>query len=113
MREGREVGAQAAATDGDPVGVPTSPAVGVPTCCWCFHLAMDVGEGQKQTRSIDSPVRRRGGVENSENGAVFCMDINKPLLHIETDRSDPPLHSRCPPLAFPPRHGCERRPEAN
>jgi hypothetical protein len=30
---------------------------------WCSHLAMDVGEGQKQTRCIDSPVRRRGDVE--------------------------------------------------
>jgi hypothetical protein len=27
------------------------------------RLALDVGEGQKQTRCIDSPVRRRGGVE--------------------------------------------------
>ena len=30
---------------------------------WCSRLAMDVGEGQKQARCIDSPVRRRGGVE--------------------------------------------------
>jgi hypothetical protein len=27
------------------------------------RLALDVGEGQKQTRCIDSPVLRRGGVE--------------------------------------------------
>jgi hypothetical protein len=30
---------------------------------WRFRLALDVGEGQKQTRCIDSPVRRRGGVK--------------------------------------------------
>ena len=30
---------------------------------WRSRLAMDVSEGQKQTRCIDSPVRRRGGVE--------------------------------------------------
>jgi hypothetical protein len=30
---------------------------------WRSRLALDVGEGQKQTRCIDSPVRRRGGVE--------------------------------------------------
>jgi hypothetical protein len=29
---------------------------------WRSRLALDVGEGQKQTRCIDSPVRRRGGV---------------------------------------------------
>jgi hypothetical protein len=28
-----------------------------------MSLAMDVGKGQKRTRCIDSPVRRRGGVE--------------------------------------------------
>jgi hypothetical protein len=32
---------------------------------------MDVGKGQKQTRCIDSPVRRRGGVECSENGVML------------------------------------------
>jgi hypothetical protein len=30
---------------------------------WCSRLAMDVSEGQKQTRCIDSPVRRQGGAE--------------------------------------------------
>jgi hypothetical protein len=35
---------------------------------WCSRLAMDVGEGQKRTRCIDSPVRRRGDVECGENG---------------------------------------------
>jgi hypothetical protein len=30
---------------------------------WRSRLALDVGEGQKQTRCIDSPVRRRGGVK--------------------------------------------------
>jgi hypothetical protein len=30
---------------------------------WRYRLAPDVGEGQKLTRCIDSPVRRRGGVK--------------------------------------------------
>jgi hypothetical protein len=29
---------------------------------WRSRLCLDVGEGQKQTRCIDSPVKRRGGV---------------------------------------------------
>jgi hypothetical protein len=33
------------------------------TIRWCSRLAMDVGEGQKRTRCIDSTVQRRGGVE--------------------------------------------------
>ena len=36
-----------------------------------------------------------------------------PLLHTEPGCSDPPTRSRCPPLAFPPRPGRGRRPEAN
>jgi hypothetical protein len=34
-----------------------------PALRWHSRLALDVGEGQKQTRCIDSPVRRRGGVK--------------------------------------------------
>jgi hypothetical protein len=30
---------------------------------WRSRLALGVGEGQKLTRCIDSPVRRRGGVK--------------------------------------------------
>jgi hypothetical protein len=30
---------------------------------WRSRLALDLGEGQKQTRCIDSPVRRRGGAK--------------------------------------------------
>jgi hypothetical protein len=79
---------------------------------WCSRLAMDVGEGQKRTRCIKSPVRRRGGVECSAKRVT--LHGNQPLLlHTETDRSDPPPRSRWPPLVFPPRHGCGRRPEAN
>jgi hypothetical protein len=151
---------------------------------------MDVGEGQKQTRCIDSPVRRRGGVKCSENGVVVCLAKSTPplLLHIHRNKRIVPthhctalqmpkvgvpaspwmwakarsklgalfrlcgdgvvsnvarmgslfawqnpthpsfctyietngpfrpttaLHCRCPKLAFPPRHGCGRRPEAN
>ena len=38
---------------------------------WCSRLAMDVGEGQKQTRCIDSPVRRRGDVEGGETRVIL------------------------------------------
>ena len=53
---------------------------------WCSRLAMDVGEGQNQTSCIDSPMRRRGGVDCSENGVI--LHENPPFLHIEQDRSD-------------------------
>jgi hypothetical protein len=136
---------------------------------WRSRLALDVGEGQKLTRCIDSPVRRRGGAVSNEaklhthrtglfrpttalptpsvgvpaspwvwakarsklgalirlcgDGVVsneaklgsFVLHGKKaaPLLHTEPGSSDPPPHSRRPPLAFPPRPGCGRRPEAN
>jgi hypothetical protein len=62
---------------------------------------MDVGEGQKQVRCRDSPVRRRDGVMSNVAimGLLFlCIDeINAPLplLLTEPDRSDPPPHSEC------------------
>jgi hypothetical protein len=34
---------------------------------------MNVGEGQKRRRCIDSPVWRRGGVKCSENGGVVVL----------------------------------------
>jgi hypothetical protein len=37
---------------------------------WCSRLAMDMGEGQKQARCSDSPVRRRGDAECSNNGGA-------------------------------------------
>jgi hypothetical protein len=142
---------------------------------WRSRLALDAGEGQKQTRCIDSPVRRRGGVKRGENGVFLhgkrtppahrtglfrptaalptppvgvpasswtrakarsklgalirlCGDGvvsneakmgsfftrgKAPLLHTEPGCSDPQPHSRRPPLAFPPRPGRGRRPEAN
>jgi hypothetical protein len=33
---------------------------------WRSRLALNVGEGQKQARCIDSPVRRRGSVQLGE-----------------------------------------------
>jgi hypothetical protein len=54
---------------------------------WCTYLAMDVGEGQKQTRCIDSTVQRRSDAECSENGGV--LHRNAPLPHTEPD---PPPH---------------------
>jgi hypothetical protein len=41
---------------------------------WRSRFAMDVGEGQQQTRCIDSPVRRRGGVEGGENNGVVLHE---------------------------------------
>jgi hypothetical protein len=68
---------------------------------WCSRLALDVGEGQKQTRCIDLPVRRRGGVERGENGVIIHGE-KAPLLHYsEPGCSDPPLHSRRPPIGVP------------
>jgi hypothetical protein len=53
-----------------------------PSC----RLAMDICESQKQSSCIGSPMRRRGGVECSENGVVLHGN-NQPFLHIEPDRS--------------------------
>jgi hypothetical protein len=38
---------------------------------WRSRLALGVGEGQKQTRCIDSPVRRRDGVKCSEHAYIW------------------------------------------
>jgi hypothetical protein len=78
---------------------------------WCSRLAMDVGEGQKQTRCCGSPVQRRSDAECSDNGCVSHR--NAPLPLTEPDRSDPPPHSGCAKMVFPPRQGRGRRPEAN
>jgi hypothetical protein len=78
---------------------------------WCSRLALDKGEGQKQTRCCGSPVQRRGDAECSENGGVSHQ--NASLRHTEPDRPDPPPHSGCAKMVFPPCHGRGRRPEAN
>jgi hypothetical protein len=65
---------------------------------WCSLLAMDEGEGQKQARCGDSPVRRRGDAACSENGVV-CMEIHPFCTQKRTVRSDPP------PLLRIPRNG--------
>jgi hypothetical protein len=48
---------------------------------WRSRLALDVGEGQKLTRCIDSPVRRRGGVKKGENGVIFHREKSTPPAH--------------------------------
>jgi hypothetical protein len=45
---------------------------------WCSRLAMDVGEGQKRTRCIDSLVRRQGGVECSEKRGHYFTRKSTP-----------------------------------
>jgi hypothetical protein len=57
---------------------------------WRSRLALGVGEGQKQTRCIDSPVRRRGGVKWGENVVIYFARKKAPLLHTEPGCSDPP-----------------------
>jgi hypothetical protein len=54
---------------------------------WRSRLALDVGEGQKQTRCIDSPVRRRGGVKQMRRkwAGSFFTRKKAPFLH--TDRT--------------------------
>jgi hypothetical protein len=44
---------------------------------------------------------------------IYFTREEAPLLHTEPGCSEPPPPSRRPPLAFPPRPGCGRRPEAN
>jgi hypothetical protein len=67
---------------------------------WRSRLAMDVGEGQKQTRCIDSPVRRRGGVKCSENGVIFIR--KKVPLAFCTQNMAVPTHHSTPALPTPP-----------
>jgi hypothetical protein len=49
---------------------------------WCSRVAMDVGEGQKQTRCSGSPVQRRGDAECSDNGCVSHRNAPLPLTDI-------------------------------
>jgi hypothetical protein len=44
---------------------------------WRSRLALDVGEGQKLTRCIDSPVRRRGDVKQKRRNCGHCTRVNK------------------------------------
>jgi hypothetical protein len=83
------------------------PPVGVPASPWVWAKA-----GSK----LGALIRPCGdGVVSNEArmGHFTRKQTNSPLLHTEPDCFDPPLHSRRPPLAFPPRPGCGRRPEAN
>jgi hypothetical protein len=54
---------------------------------------------------IDSPLRRRGGVKQMRRNWGHFTRKKAPLLHTEPGASEPPPHSRRPPLAFPPRPG--------
>jgi hypothetical protein len=51
---------------------------------WRSRLALDVGEGQKLTRCIDSPVWRWGGVKKGDHGVI--------ILHGK--KSTPPAHTQ-------------------
>jgi hypothetical protein len=51
---------------------------------WRSRLALGVGEGQKLTRCIDSPVRRRGGAVSNE----------AKLGSFYTEKSTPPAHTQ-------------------
>jgi hypothetical protein len=84
------------------------PKVGVPASPWMWAKA------RSKLGALIRPCGD-GVVSNAARVGSFCMEIIHPFctLCAETDRSDPPLHCRCPKLVFPPRHGCGRRPEAN
>jgi hypothetical protein len=59
---------------------------------WRSRLAPDVGEGQKRTRCIDSPVRRHTGwwCQMRLKCDHCTRREHSPLLHTKPDRSDPP-----------------------
>jgi hypothetical protein len=61
---------------------------------WRSRLALDAGQGQKQTRCTDSPVRRRGGVCQMRRKWGHFTREKAPLLHTE-NRADP-THHRTP-----------------
>jgi hypothetical protein len=88
--------------------LPTPP-VGVPASPWTWAKARS---------KLGALIRLcgDGAVSNeAKMGSLFIIHGKKaPLLHTEPGSSDPPPpHSRRPPLAFPPRPGRGRRPEAN
>jgi hypothetical protein len=55
------------------------------------------------------------GVVSTEarNGVILHGNNNQPLCTQQNGPFRPTTTSRCPPLVFPPRHGCGQRPEAN
>jgi hypothetical protein len=70
---------------------------------WRFRLALDVGEGQKLTRCIDSPVRRRGSVKQMRrklNGVMTFARKKRPAC---TQNWALPTHHRTPdaPVGVP------------
>jgi hypothetical protein len=85
--------------------LPTPP-VGVPASPWMWAKARS---------KLGALVRLcgDGAVSNDEAKWGHFTRKKAPLLHTEPGCSDPPPHSRRPPLTFPPRPGCGRRPEAN
>jgi hypothetical protein len=66
---------------------------------WRSRLALDVGEGQKQTRCIDSPVRRRGGVKRGENGVILHWENTRPAHRTGLFRPTTALPT--PPVGVP------------
>jgi hypothetical protein len=61
---------------------------------WRSRLALDVGEGQKPTRCIDSHVRRRGGVKQMRrNWGNFLDEKKHPSC---TQNRAVPTHQRTP-----------------
>jgi hypothetical protein len=52
---------------------------------WRSRLALGVGEGQKLTRCIDSPVQRRGAVSNEAKlGSLFYTGKSTPPSKLMT-----------------------------
>jgi hypothetical protein len=68
---------------------------------WRLRLALDVGEGQKQTRCTDSPVRRRGAVKYMRRKWGHFTRKKALLLHTETGLFRPTTALPTPPVGVP------------
>jgi hypothetical protein len=71
---------------------------------WRSRLALDVGEGQKQARCIDSPVRRRNAASNEAKLGSFIFNMEKDTPPAHTHRTGlfrPTTALPTPPVGVP------------
>jgi hypothetical protein len=86
---------------------PTTPPVGVSASPWVLAKARSQLEASIRLCGDGRCQKRR------QWGHCLHGGMHPACTYIEPGCSDPPPHSRRPPLAFPPRPGCWRRPEAS